>query len=207
MQLPKYKLGSAGILLTLRFLKALPAVLLVLLVACAAESNSPSTDSEEAKEPGTASLSPSEDAPVANVQEEESVPLKTVAQTTVKPEASTPEEVDEKSETVATERVRQTEEQNPAGSVSKAPTKPVPVRFPEMKVSPEQAQVTKLFLDANKAFKEERYVAAVQVLRKLDRMELGERQEEALDMFLARIEEVLGDGTDGEADSSTEETE
>lgn len=207
MQLSKLKSDSAGILLLLRSLKVFPVVLLTLLVACAPESSSPSADSEEAAGAGAESIAPAGGEPTAEVQEEESAPTKTVARTTAKPDEPTPEEVDEKSETVVTQRVSQVKEKTPEGSEPAAATKSVPVRFPEMKVPPEQAQIAKLFVDANKAFKEERYVAALQVLRKLDRMKLGEREEEALDLFLARLEEVLGNDTEEEAENTAEETE
>ncbi len=50
-------------------------------------------------------------------------------------------------------------------------------------------------------FTEERYVGAIQTLRKLDSMELGEKEEQAVDMFLKRIEKALS----SQETSSTED--
>ena len=76
-----------------------------------------------------------------------------------------------------------------------------PVKFPEMTISDEALAIRNLFVEANKQFNEKRFVGAIQTLRKLDSMELGEKEEMALDLFLKRIEKAL----DGGAEKSGEE--
>jgi hypothetical protein len=70
-----------------------------------------------------------------------------------------------------------------------------PVEFPEMKISDEALAIRKLFVQANKQFTEKRYIGAIQTLRNLDAMELGEKEEMALDLFLKRIEKALEEDT------------
>ena len=109
-------------------------------------------------------------------------------------------------------------ESKPALAASKEVTKPViqeskpaqtekpkaaapAVKFPEMKMSDHAVTVRNLFVEAQKQFTEERYVGAIQTLRKLDSMELGEKEEQAVDMFLKRIEKALS----SQETSSTED--
>lgn len=71
------------------------------------------------------------------------------------------------------------------------------VEFPEMKMSDKAIAVRDLFIEANNQFKEKRYVGAIQTIRKLDAMDLSEKEEMAVDLFLKRIEKALS------ADSKT----
>lgn len=83
------------------------------------------------------------------------------------------------------------EKANDAVTTSAKKVMQEPVEFPEMKISDEALAIRKLFVQANKQFKEKRYIGAIQTLRNLDAMELGEKEEMALDLFLKRIEKAL----------------
>ncbi|MCS1411712.1 MAG: hypothetical protein M2R45_04914 [Verrucomicrobia subdivision 3 bacterium] len=77
----------------------------------------------------------------------------------------------------------------PSAPAAQAPQ----VKFPEMKMPEQQKKVRDLFVEANDLFGDKNYVGAIQTLRKLDEMELTEKQELALDLFLKRIEKALDD--------------
>jgi hypothetical protein len=106
---------------------------------------------------------------------------------------------DEKAELKASKEVEKIDEPvEKAKDTVALPAKEVaqePVEFPEMKISDEALAIRKLFIQANKQFKEKRYVGAIQTLRNLDAMKLGEKEEMALDLFLKRIEKALEEDT------------
>ncbi|MBT5707092.1 hypothetical protein N8766_03145 [bacterium] len=94
------------------------------------------------------------------------------------------------------ENIKETEEKSKE-TVASSEKKVIqePVEFPEMKISDEALAIRKLFVQANKQFNEKRYIGAIQTLRNLDAMELGEKEEMALDLFLKRIEKALEEDT------------
>ena len=100
------------------------------------------------------------------------------------------------------EGVETTESPKASAPVAVTPPK---VKFPEMKMSDKALAVRKLFVEANKQFKEKRYVGAIQTIRKLDAMELSEKEEQAVDLFLKRIEKALSEGSGTTAESSEKE--
>ena len=125
------------------------------------------------------------------------IPVVTVESETAKP-ASKP------SVTVAKEVKKRTSPESKA-VVAETPEVKVPaVKFPEMKMSDHATTVRELFVAAQKQFTEKRYVGAIQTLRKLDSMELVEKEEQAVDMFLKRIEKALGSQGKAAAESSEE---
>ena len=175
-------------------------VFLSFLVACGspetpgegAESNTP-TESVNSE---TVASTPAETT--ANQSEVESPP----ASPTQEPTAKTSQSVEIKEPTVeATLTPDASEEKTTAAAAPQTA-----VTFPEMKLPEEQSAVRELFIQANKQFNEERYVGAIQTLRKLDAMDLHKNEELALDMFLKRIEKALSDGVEPSDDAKKEET-
>lgn len=140
------------------------------------------------------SAEPAEGDPVTPAEESVSVPADQAPETVeVKPPAPEPSPEPTKPIAITTtpvtgqpEPVEVSEEKEVVALPNKKP-----VEFPEMKVPEHLAKVTSLFVEANKQFGEKRYVGALQTLRKLDSMELGDRENQALDLFLKRIEQEL----------------
>ena len=139
---------------------------------------------------------PIEGDSVASTEQTASIPAEPEAETTDPAkavESNSPAPEPAKPVTITTTPVAGQPEPAEVGEEKEVVARPErkPVEFPEMKVPEHLAKVTALFIEANKQFGEKRYVGALQTLRKLDSMELGERENQALDLFLKRIEQEL----------------
>ena len=159
------------------------------LVACK-DAPSPETISEKPSTPETSAPSvpaASEDASPEEISESKPEPK----------EPATPAVV------TAKEKPKASLEPKASPKVSTpVAASPPKVQFPEMKMSEKALAVRKLFVEANNQFKEKRYVGAIQTIRKLDAMELSEKEEQAVDLFLKRIEKALSEGSGTTAEST-----
>ncbi len=115
--------------------------------------------------------------------------------------AAAPTQPDPKETTAPKPKAAEVPAAKPAEAAAEpaATKKPTEVVFPEMKLSDHQAAVRALFVQAHKQFKDKQYVPAIQTLRNLDQMPLSEKEEQALDMFLKRIDKALNPGGTSES--------